>query len=260
MLLTFHKYQGTGNDFVIIDNRELTFPVSDFALVAKICDRRFGIGADGLILLENHDSVDFKMVYYNSDGYLSSMCGNGGRCIVHFANKIGVIEREASFEAVYGVHKATISGDLVDLSMADVADIELEESYGYMDTGSPHYLIWDDNIDQLDINQEAHKVRYNDRFKEEGTNVNFLNWNTEAVQMRTYERGVEGETLSCGTGMVAAALYASLSGKIGEQESCTINTRGGQAEVEFSKSGDRSFEQIRLIGPAMFVYSGEIDV
>lgn len=260
MLLSFHKYQGTGNDFVILDNREKTFPTEDIALVAKLCDRRFGIGADGLILLENHVSADFKMVYYNSDGRLSSMCGNGGRCIVHFANRIGVIDRSTSFEAIDGMHTASISGDLVDLAMSDVTDIEMNGRHGFMDTGSPHYMVWREGIDQLDLIDEAHKIRYGERFKEEGTNVNFLQWSDEGVYMRTYERGVEGETLSCGTGMVAAALFASVSGKLGEHESCAIYTRGGQAEVEFQKSGERAFEQIRLIGPAVHVFSGEMDV
>ena len=260
MKIPFCKYHGTGNDFIIIDNRDLGFPIGDHALVRKLCERKFGIGADGLILLENDTAVDFKMVYFNSDGNLSSMCGNGGRCVAHFANSSGIIGSVAEFQAVDGLHTASINDDVVDLSMISVADIELNENNCFMNTGSPHYLAWADEIENINIDIEAHKIRYNERFKTEGTNVNFLSWTNEGVQMRTYERGVEGETLSCGTGMVAAALYASLSGKIGEKESCIISTKGGQTEVKFHKNGDRSFEQIHLTGPVTIVFKGSIDV
>lgn len=262
--MTFCKYHGTGNDFVIIDNRNGLFTSDDSALVKNLCDRRFGVGADGLILLEADVEADveadFKMVYYNSDGNLSSMCGNGGRCIVHFANKLGVIQEETSFLAVDGMHSASINGDMVNLEMSDVADIELHNDEAFMDTGSPHYLVWEDDLDRLDIMSKAQRIRYNDRFKDEGTNVDFLSWDGEVLNMRTYERGVEGETHSCGTGMVAAALFASLSDKLGEQETCKINTKGGSAEVQFRKSGDHAFDQIHLIGPATFVYEGTINV
>lgn len=259
MTLTFYKYQGTGNDFIIIDNRTETFPTGNLELVAKLCDRRFGIGADGLILLEDDEATDFKMAYYNSDGNLSSMCGNGGRCIVHFAKHIGIIGTDTSFSAVDGIHQASISGNVVDLSMTDVAGVELNDEFSYMDTGSPHYSEWRKDIEDIDIIVEARAVRYNERFKEEGTNVNFLSWSNGAVHMRTYERGVESETLSCGTGMVAAALYASLSDKL-NSDKCTLHTKGGQTEVKFSKNDDGSFGQIHLIGPATFIYNGAIDV
>ena len=187
MNITFHKYQGTGNDFIIIDNRELTFPAENPQLVAQLCDRRLGIGADGLILLENDDASDFKMVYYNSDGQLSTMCGNGGRCIVHFANHHSIIGVKTSFMAVDGIHHASINGEVVDLEMNDVLKVELNEDSCYMDTGSPHYSVWRDEIENIDIDVEAHKIRYSDRFKEEGTNVNFLTWSDSVVHMRTYE-------------------------------------------------------------------------
>jgi len=260
MNIAFYKYHGTGNDFIIFDNRTLNFQSENLELVAKLCDRRFGIGADGLILLEDDLTTDFKMVYYNSDGHLSSMCGNGGRCIVHFARHIGVIDSETSFTAVDGVHHATIMGDQVDLSMSDVTEVELTEAYSYMDTGSPHYSVWCDNIEKIDINAEAREIRYNKRFTEEGTNVNFLTWSDGAVQMRTYERGVEGETLSCGTGIVAAALYASLTDKLGTDDKCTLYTKGGQTEVTFAKEADGTFKNIHLIGPATLIYKGNIDV
>jgi len=260
MNIDFQKYQGTGNDFIIIDNRSRLFPSENTALVAQLCDRKMGIGADGVMLLENDDETDFKMVYYNSDGNLSSMCGNGGRCIVHFANQNQVIGTKTSFTAVDGIHHASVHGNAVNLSMRAVSEVELTSEYAYMNTGSPHYSVWRDDVDQLDIDVEARKIRYNERFAEEGTNVNFLNWSEGCVHMRTYERGVEGETHSCGTGMVAAALYASLANKLNGRDSCKIYTKGGNVEVKFHRNGERTFKEIHLVGPATFVFNGSIDV
>jgi len=258
--IDFCKYQGTGNDFVIVDNRSMHFLSDNLELVAELCDRRLGIGADGLILMENDSTADFKMVYYNSDGHLSSMCGNGGRCIVHFARLMGVIDTEATFAAIDGTHRATITGDQVDLGMNDVTEVEVTETYSYMNTGSPHYSVWCDNVEMIDIDSEARAIRYNERFLEEGTNVNFLTWSEGIVQIRTYERGVEGETLSCGTGMVAAALYASLTGKLGVEKKCALYTKGGRTEVAFVKEKDDTFRDVHLIGAATLVYKGNIDV
>lgn len=261
MTLSFSKYHGTGNDFVIIDNRLDTFPKGNTKMIAELCSRSFGIGADGLILLENSESSDFSMIYYNSDGNLSSMCGNGGRCIVHFAAHHGIISDRAVFDAVDGQHSANIEGDSVELGMNDVEDIELGDNYGYMNTGSPHYLLFDGDIEGLDILSVAREIRYNDRFKEEGTNVNYLQMNGDTVHMRTYERGVENETLSCGTGMVAAAIYADLLGKVKSMDTgLKISTKGGEVEVAFQKDGNNHYSEIKLIGSATFVYKGEINV
>ena len=197
---TFYKYQGTGNDFVIIDNRDGVFDKKNTNLIAKLCDRRFGIGADGLILLENHDDVDFRMVYYNSDGNESTMCGNGGRCLVAFAKEINVIDNEAIFLAIDGMHHATIEDDIVKLQMQDVIGIKIFDKHVFIDTGSPHHVEVRENIDVIDIQKEGASIRYGQPYNKEGANVNFVEKISDTVfAVRTYERGDEGETFSCGT-------------------------------------------------------------
>lgn len=260
MKIPFYKYHGTGNDFVIIDNREMLIDRNKKNLIAKFCDRRFGIGADGLILLQDAVDHDFEMVYFNADGNESSMCGNGGRCIVDFANKLGIIHDKATFLAIDGPHEAGINDGSISLSMSDVNQIEINPDYCFMDTGSPHYLAFIDNIDEVDVVEEGNKIRYNDRFHEEGVNVNFLEMRDDLLYVRTYERGVEDETLSCGTGMVAAALYASLKGALSNDNCCDVITPGGEVKVKFTGHQDNTFTNIRLKGPATFVFKGEIDV
>ena len=203
MVINFTKYQGTGNDFVIIDNREGNFSNLD---VKSICDRRFGVGADGLMLLENIDGYDFKMVYYNSDGAVSSMCGNGGRCLVHFAHSIGVIKKSCTFLAIDGEHEAKVEGDQVSLKMNDLNEIDFRENSCVLDTGSPHYIKFIKEMPQKDFVSQASAIRYSSEFKEKGINVNFILAQANKIVIRTYERGVEDETLSCGTGVTAAAI------------------------------------------------------
>lgn len=250
MEMDFLKYQGAGNDFIMMDNRVEAFPKDDVSLIAKMCDRRFGIGADGLILLENEDGFDFRMVYFNADGRESSMCGNGGRCIAAFAKYLGVINKEASFLAIDGPHVATIVADgMVRLGMQDVHDVEiLEEGHYLLDTGSPHYVIVLDTMPN-DIVALAKEIRFNKRFQAEGVNVNFIVLNDEGLQIRTYERGVEDETLACGTGSVAAAIVASRYNSLDKYK---ISTQGGDLYVDFKAS----FQKVFLEGPATFVYSG----
>lgn len=198
MELSFFKYQGTGNDFVIIDNRQTIFPKNNTKLVAALCDRRFGIGADGLILLENDKMSDFKMVYYNSDGAESSMCGNGGRCLVAFAHYLGVIDKETTFNAVDGLHYATIEGDIVNLKMMDVDKIHEKPNHSFLDTGSPHHVQLVTALDKFDVQKEGKKLRYG-IYGESGSNINFVEQKADNLfDVRTYERGVEGETFSCG--------------------------------------------------------------
>ena len=207
MKQTFYKYQGTGNDFVMIDNRQQTFDKNNTNLVSLLCDRRFGIGADGLILLENHDTHDFKMVYYNADGNQSSMCGNGGRCLVAFAKQLGIISNKAVFEAIDGLHHATIEGDIVKLQMQNVDAVENHKSHIFLDTGSPHHVQFEASIDDFDIKTKGAKIRYGAPYNEAGSNVNFVKKQSDtSFKVRTYERGVENETLSCGTGVTAVAL------------------------------------------------------
>lgn len=253
MSLHFYKYQGTGNDFVIIDNRTNVFDRNNNELVKLLCDRKFGVGADGLMLLQSHDNYDFEMVYYNADGFEGSMCGNGGRCLVKFAQDIGAIEDQTTFIAVDGEHEASIQEGNVHLKMTPVIDIENNDAFDFMDTGSPHYVEYVSNIESLNLVEAGRSVRYNDRFKTEGTNVNFVEILSESeLSVRTYERGVEDETLSCGTGVTACALSASLKG---HSSPISIKVLGGQLGVSFEKT-EVGYDNIFLIGPAERVFEG----
>lgn len=258
MHFNFYKYQGTGNDFVLIDNRSLFFPNENIELIRKLCDRKFGVGADGLMLLENIEQYDFKMVYYNADGNESTMCGNGGRCIAAFAKQLGIVKDKGKFMAIDGVHDFTIDKDNVHLRMIDVAEIKMDKNDYVLFTGSPHYVSFRTALSQINILEEAQKVRYNDTFKEKGINVNFVEIKEDNVSMRTYERGVEDETLSCGTGTVAVALCVA---HIRNQSAGQINikTPGGILSVAFMKY-ENKYTDIWLIGAANFVFSGTINI
>lgn len=255
MANNFYKYHGTGNDFVMIDNREEVFNKKDVKHISFLCNRHIGIGADGLILLENHDEVDFKMVYFNSDGNESSMCGNGGRCITAFANYLNIIDNKATFEAIDGVHKAIIHKDEIQLHMQNVKQVEKYPGHVFLDTGSPHHVRLESKLAELDIKKVGSKIRYGSPYFEEGSNVNFvskLSENTFAV--RTYERGVEDETLSCGTGVTAVALAMHYIGET-EKNHIHIETPGGNLQVSFLKKGE-GYEDIWLIGPTIQVFKG----
>jgi len=257
MTLTFYKYQGTGNDFVILDNRNNIYNKKDTKLTAHLCDRRFGIGADGLILLENDENSDFKMVYFNADGNESSMCGNGGRCIVAFAKFLNIIEKTTSFMAIDGLHHAIIDNGIVELQMQNVAIIEDHNSYLFLDTGSPHHIQMEDNLGQLDVKSVGAKIRYGSPYNKAGSNVNFVSKiNESKLAIRTYERGVEDETLSCGTGVTAAALAMHYKGEILGNEA-HLETQGGQLKVRF-EARDKGYSNIWLIGPATQVFKGTI--
>lgn len=260
MKLQFYKYQGTGNDFVIVDNRLNILSKNNTNLIKRLCDRKFGIGADGCMLLENPDRPidDFKMVYFNADGKESSMCGNGGRCLVAFANFLGIIEDEATFTAIDGPHKARIENGLVSLQMQDVADIQLKENAVFLDTGSPHHVIFTENVAQLDIKKDGAAIRYSEEYSKEGTNVNFVEEisNNEYI-VRTYERGVEDETLSCGTGVTAVALATNFLER-SDADTIYLKTPGGNLTVTFSRSANGSYSDVWLTGPAEPVFKGEI--
>lgn len=260
MTLPFFKYQGTGNDFVLIDNRHSNIELST-EQIRYLCNRRFGIGADGLILLELEPRVDFKMVYFNSDGNQSSMCGNGGRCIVAFARYLKLIENKTRFLAIDGIHEAIVESDeTVALKMQDVQHLEVGEDFYYLNTGSPHYVKLVSNIEDLNVVEEGKKIRNSERFIEEGTNVNFIEKKDEHLFVRTYERGVEDETLSCGTGVTASALVAAYSSHSNSKNKCLIKTLGGDLEVNFEKVLDHNFYNIWLKGPAISVYKGEVNI
>ena len=261
MNLSFYKYQGTGNDFIIIDNRDLIFNVRDKKLVADLCDRRFGIGADGLMLLQNKKGYDFEMVYFNADGNKSSLCGNGSRCITSFAKKMGILKKDKSkFLAADGTHEAEIKKGTISLHMNDVKDIEINSDHYYLDTGSPQYIKFVKDIKGMDVVEEGRNIRNNNRFKKEGVNVNFVEKSGKGIFVRTYERGVENETLSCGTGVTASALASALQGISTTEKHCIVNTRGGELAVRFNKKKNSSFTDIWLDGPATFVYKGEIKI
>ena len=256
--LNFHKYQGTGNDFVMIDNRQNDFPKENIKLIEFLCDRRFGIGGDGLILLENDSETDFKMVYYNSDGNQSTMCGNGGRCIVGFAKSLNVIENKTTFMAIDGLHHATINQNgIVSLQMQDVSDIKIEKDYTFLNTGSPHHLILVENLPIYNVKENGSRIRNSDLYGKAGSNVNFVSQISEnEFTIRTFERGVEDETLSCGTGATATAIAMNATKKT-NSSLIKINVKGGMLEISFNNI-DNKYESIFLKGKAEFVFAGAI--
>lgn len=258
MKIKFSKYQGTGNDFIIIDDRENQFPQKDFELISKLCDRRFGIGGDGLMLLKSMPNYDFEMVYFNSDGHQGSMCGNGGRALVQFAHDLGLINDECTFLAVDGDHTAKVQDGLVHLHMIDVHEVEYNDKFSFLDTGSPHYVeTIEGNLETFNVVKEGRNVRYNERFASTGTNVNFVQvLGDRQLFVRTYERGVEDETLSCGTGVTACAIAMNVKHQIASPIS--IKVMGGDLAVSFEKEGD-SYSNVYLIGPAQHVFNGEIE-
>ncbi|MEM9363272.1 MAG: diaminopimelate epimerase [Bacteroidota bacterium] len=257
MKAKFYKYQGTGNDFVMIDNRQEFFPKNDTKLIAKLCDRRFGIGADGLILLENDNLSDFRMVYFNSDGSESTMCGNGGRCLVAFARHLGIVATETTFMAIDGPHEAHIDGDTVRLKMQNVDEVREKPLYSFLDTGSPHHVQLVDNLDTFDVKTEGAKLRYG-LYGKSGSNINFVSQsNDSSFAVRTYERGVENETLSCGTGVTAVALAMHSLGKT-HSNAIKITTVGGDLDVNF-KIENGVYKEVFLEGPAKEVFKGEVE-
>lgn len=258
MEFEFYKYQGTGNDFIIADNRNKNIALNTLQ-VNNLCNRRYGIGADGLILMNTHEGYDFAMQYYNSDGRESTMCGNGGRCIVQFANDIGIKKSTYSFMTVDGAHEATFADNgWVNLKMKNVDGITQINGDYILDTGSPHYVKPVNNMHHIDVCKEGKQIRYNERFAKEGINVNFAEQQKGILYVRTYERGVENETYSCGTGVTASALvFAHNYNGFNRVE---IKTPGGNLAVEFDKKASDHFENIWLCGPATFVFKGTVRV
>ncbi|HVA98526.1 MAG TPA: diaminopimelate epimerase [Bacteroidia bacterium] len=260
MKIIFDKYEGTGNDFILIDNRANLFDRKNNFLVAQLCNRKFGIGADGLMLLQNKANFDFEMVYYNADGNESSMCGNGGRCISAFAKRLELVKEKANFYAIDGKHESIISEKTIRLKMNDVSHIDENEKYYFIQTGSPHYVEFIDDVENFNVFENGKNIRNSDAFKKEGTNVNFIEKQNQELFVRTYERGVENETLSCGTGVTAAALVAAQKNIFSATDYCDVKTLGGKLRVYYKKNNDNSFTDIWLEGAATFVFKGEIDV
>jgi diaminopimelate epimerase len=260
MKYTFYKYEGTGNDFIFIDNRQNNFPKNDIKLIEKLCDRRFGIGADGLILLENDVETDFRMVYYNSDGNQSSMCGNGGRCIVAFAKSLNLIDDQTTFLATDGLHHAyVLDNGIISLEMKDVDEVKIQNDYVFLNTGSPHHVMLVDDLDNYDVKKNGAKIRYSDLYGKAGSNVNFVKQLSDNhFRLRTYERGVEDETFSCGTGATAAAIAMYAIGKTTSNH-LKLDVEGGKLDVSFTKEGS-VYTNVLLKGPATFVFQGEINL
>lgn len=258
MKLIFYKYQATGNDFVIIDNRKGDVILS-YQQVKEICDRRFGVGSDGLMLLNSSPAYDFEMKYYNADGKEGSMCGNGGRCLVRFAFDMGIKKNSYHFIATDGVHEADMEDGWINLKMQDVNNIRYDGGDAILNTGSPHYVKQVNDIMKIDVYKEGRAIRYSRPFQKEGINVNFVDvCDDDCIRVRTYERGVEDETCSCGTGVTAAALVFAHN-DIGFNR-IEVKTKGGDLAVEFDKIAEDKFTNIWLCGPAEFVFKGEIEV
>jgi diaminopimelate epimerase len=261
MVVNFCKYEGAGNDFILVDDRKRDFPSTRYDLVKHLCDRRFGIGADGLMLLQSLKDYDFSMVYYNADGNEGSMCGNGGRCIAAFSGTLGITGDKARFMAVDGEHQAElISPDYVRLNMQNVISVETGPDYYVLDTGSPHYVTFLSSIESTDVLAEGRKIRYSGRFRDKGINVNYVEDRGDHIVVRTYERGVENETLACGTGVVAAVICSALRKKHDNNSySMPVKVSGGLLKVSYSVHDGR-FTDIWLEGPATFVFEGKIEI
>jgi diaminopimelate epimerase len=258
MIIPFNKYHGTGNDFIIIDNRNSVFNPAATATVKNLCTRRFGIGSDGLILISAHADYDYEMKYYNSDGNESSMCGNGGRCAAAFSYKYGIAGLEQRFLTFDGVHEAVIKGDVIRLKMNNINEIKTPGTDYFLDTGSPHFVRFVRNVKNFKVFDEGKKIRNSREFSPGGTNVNFVEVTDDHIFVRTYERGVEDETLSCGTGITASAIASVLEGHF-DTNSVNVKTLGGSLSVEFRIENHRIVD-VWLCGPAAFVYEGEVEV
>lgn len=256
MIFEFYKYQATGNDFIIIDDREELFDIDDSNLIKSLCERKMGVGADGLILLRNHNSYDFEMIYFNSDGNQSTLCGNGARCIVSFANTLDIISSKSTFLAIDGLHQANIYDKSVSIKFNDIKTIQIDNGNYIVDSGSPHFITFKDNIENLDVESEGRSIRNMGKFSKDGINVNFVSLGN-SIRIRTYERGVESETLSCGTGAVAASIALFHSGLFEDNE-VDLQTNGGLLSVTFDEFNG-VFKNIWLTGEANLVYIGEFE-
>ena len=260
MLLQFHKYQGTGNDFIIFDNRDGKYSFLSNDQIRRLCDRRIGIGADGVMLFNESSGYDFEMRYHNADGREGSMCGNGGRCIVKFAYQLGIHRAEYRFVAVDGEHLAEIDTDgTVSLKMIDVEAIKKVRGDFVLNTGSPHYVKLVNDVMDLDVYKKGRDIRYSKDYEQDGINVNFVEQADEdKIIVRTYERGVEDETYSCGTGVVASALV-SYHNENGFND-VMVKTLGGSLNVEFDRLDEEKYANIWLSGPAEKVFEGTVEV
>ena len=262
MKIHFYKYQATGNDFVIIDAREENIILSK-ENIKFLCNRHFGIGSDGLIIFENSDKADFSMQFFNPDGSGGMMCGNGGRSIVKFAADKGVIKDKCTFLAPDGLHFATINEDIISLKMINPTLLQRFEDGFYINTGTSHFVVFENNLEEIDIIKKGRALRYDERFLTyKGCNVNFVEEIADKnLKIQTYERGVEDLTLACGTGICAAALtYSVKKGLENANHTINISAQGGNLQVEFEKKENNTFDNVHLIGEAKKVFEGEIEI
>jgi diaminopimelate epimerase len=262
MKLTFLKYEGAGNDFILIDNRDKAFSaMKNTQTIKKLCHRRFGIGADGLMFLELKNGFDFEMHYFNADGNEGSMCGNGGRCIVAFAKHLNLIETETNFLAVDGSHYARISenDNWVSLQMIDVQEINSDQEAFVLHTGSPHYVLQVSDLASKNVFEDGKNIRYNEKYSNHGINVNFVEDFGDHYYVRTYERGVENETFACGTGVTAVSMSMAKKKNLRGKINNSIKVPGGDLSVSFNYDG-HSFTNVFLEGPATLVFEGTIEI
>jgi diaminopimelate epimerase len=250
MKLEFYKYQGTGNDFVMIDNTAKTFPIENTNIISKLCDRHCGIGADGIILIENDVIYDFKMTYFNADGS-QTFCGNGGRCAVAFAKKLGLIKNKATFLAFDGTHYAEIENNSISLQMIDVTKVDVYNNHVFVYTGTQHHVEIVANLENFPVFEQGKKIR--NQYEEPGSNVNFVQQiNEHTFKVRTYEKGVENETLACGTGVTAVAIAMHKTKKT-KSNLISFPVNGGLLEVSFTEENG-IYKDVFLKGAATFVF------
>ena len=260
MKIEFHKYQGTGNDFILLDNLEGQYASLTLPHIQFLCDRKFGIGADGLIKINANANSDFEVEYFNSDGS-KSFCGNGARCAVAFSETLGFAVSETRFLAIDGLHTARKTGDLIALNMADVKHVQSAENDFILHTGSPHYVKFVTDLSSENVYTTGREIRYSEQFLKDGINVNLVEIQSDgSLKIATYERGVENETLSCGTGATACALVSSLIHNHTGSNRIKVAVKGGELQVNFINKENAEFSEIQLIGPAVFVFKGEMNV
>ena len=258
MTINFYKYHGAGNDFIMIDNRSSVFLGDKKEFAIKYCSRRFGIGSDGVIFLEKDSEYDFMMDFYNPDGS-QSLCGNGSRCAGAFAYFLNIIGDQSTFRAIDGVHEGVLVDNGIKIKMGDVSKVEHIGDDHFIDTGSPHYISYDSSSKQRDIVEYGREMRYSDKYKAKGTNVNLINeLSQNHIQIRTYERGVENETFACGTGATACGLSYALLNEL-DKGIIDVDVKGGKLRIHFERNGE-DFKNIWLEGPAEFIFKGSIDV
>ena len=264
-MIEFYKMSGSGNDFIIIDNRDLSLNVGDLpAFARRVCARKISVGADGLFLIEPSKSVDFKWQFFNSDGSVAEMCGNGSRCVARYAYLKGIAGEKMSFETIAGIISAEVKGDVIKVKLTDPSPVSTEikiEADGQkfildsVDTGVPHAVVFVDDLDNCDVHNDGRRIRYHKNFAPRGTNADFtVVFDRHKIRVRTYERGVEGETLACGTGMVASVLAAAQRGLV--ESPVDVLVQSGETLRIYFENQNGLWREIYLEGRVKIIYQG----